>query len=323
MSNSPMWNPLDSGGFIFDWDGVLADTRLDFSSIREKYFGGRDAAILEEMSHMDSEEREKLSNDIKRVEMEGASIATAIPGGTELVSFLNERHIPWSVVSRNCPESIYLSAKTIGFNLPENTFHRESGHIKPSPEALWMAAGVMGIPANSCTMIGDYVYDLLGARRAGMRAILVERGQESWSHWADGHFPKLENFLTSLREGLELVPWEYHGLVDKKGIDWLISAWNLSIEIPTPFEKDDLELVFKLASMGVGNFVASEDTQAVDMWWALPWFSVEDLDRPQWSILKRLLSSRYQRVSVSKKGEGIPLASFREDPEARLEEILG
>lgn len=322
MSNSPMWNPLDSEGFIFDWDGVLAETRLDFSPIREKYFGGKEVAILEEMKSMDDEEREMLKGDIKRLEMDGASSATAVPGGYELVSLLEERGIPWSVVSRNCPESIYLAARTIGFNLPENTFHRESGHVKPSPEALWMAADAMRVSYGSCTMIGDFIYDLLGARRAGMRAILVERGQEKWSHWADGHFLRLIDLLKSLSEGVEIIPWEYHGLAEKRGLDWLMSAWNISVEMPSPMTKEDLDLAFNLASMGVGSFIAPEEYLSVDLWWKTPSLSVEDLDRPQWVALKRLLCGRYRMVSVFQVGEGIPLNDFRDDPERRLEEVM-
>lgn len=322
MVGSPMWNPLDSKGFIFDWDGVLADTRLDFYPIREKYFGGRDVAILEEMAHMNEGERESLAEDIRRLEIDGASCATAVPGGKELVSLLDEKNIPWSVVSRNCPESIDLAAKTIDFELPINTFHRESGHVKPSPEALWMASDSMGVPYRSCTVIGDFVYDLLGARRAGMRALLVERGPEKWSHWADGHFFKLTDLLASLREGCGLVPWEYHGLVEKRGVDWLLSAWKVSVAIPSNLSKEDLDLTFTLASLGVGTFISSLEKEPPALWRELPWLSEIYLDRPQCSMVKGLLTDRFKMARVLAQGEGVPLSSFRNDPEGVLEEIL-
>lgn len=322
LFNSPMWNPMDSAGFIFDWDGVLAETKLDFSPIREKYFGGKEVAILEEMKFMGDEERDALKEDIKRLEMDGASSAMAVPGGHELVSLLDERSIPWSVVSRNCPDSIYLAAKTIGFSLPKNTFHRDSGHVKPSPEALWMASDAMGVSRGSCTVIGDFVYDLLGARRAGMRSILVERGPEKWSHWADGYFPRLMDFLESLSEGLELIPWEYHRLNDTKGLDWLMSAWDISVKMPSYMSKDDVELAFKLAAMGVGSFVASKEPLSVDLWWKTPWLSAEDLDRPQWIVLRRLLCGRYPMVTISYDGKGVPLEAFRDDPERKLGEVM-
>ncbi|SMG28935.1 HAD family hydrolase [Dethiosulfovibrio salsuginis] len=322
MTASPMWNPLNSGGFIFDWDGVLADTRLDFSPVREKYFGGKDVPILEEMAKMDEGDRELLSEEIRRLEIDGASLATAVPGGQDLVSLLDDRGIPWSVVSRNCPESIYLAAKTIGFDLPKNTFHRESGHVKPSPEALWMASDAMGVPARSCTVIGDFVYDILGARRAGMRALLVERGPEKWSHWADGHFFRLKELLVSLREGVELVPWEYRSLVQNRGLNWLCSAWEISLEVPSPLAKEDLDLVFKLASLGVGTFIASKEEQPVDIWQEVPWLSSEFLGKPQCAVLEGLLSRRFPMATVQSEGCGVSLELFRSHPELKMEDIL-
>ena len=34
----PFWHPAVKGAFILDWDGVLADTKLDFSALRQRYF---------------------------------------------------------------------------------------------------------------------------------------------------------------------------------------------------------------------------------------------------------------------------------------------
>lgn len=307
---------------IFDWDGVLAHTKLDFSSIRQRYFGGRDAAILEEMALMEQVERERLATEIRMAELQGASEATPVPGGAELVALLNERGIPWSVVSRNCPESIYLAAKTIGFSLPENTFHRESGPVKPSPEALWMASDAMGVRRESCTVVGDFVYDLLGARRAGMRAVLVERGEERWSHWADKAFPRMLDFLEKIREGSAFIPWEYHGLVDRLGIDWLLSVWNIAVSLPSPLTAADMELALKLASLGIGRFKVSEDPQPLDDWWRFSWLSPEFLDRPQVSIVRKVLGSRFPLVEVSTDGEALSLDRFRENPEETVRDLV-
>ncbi len=52
----PHWHPVQCAGFILDWDGVLADTKLDFSEIRSKYFQGRPVPLLEGMA-MFSEKR--------------------------------------------------------------------------------------------------------------------------------------------------------------------------------------------------------------------------------------------------------------------------
>lgn len=321
MSESPMWNPVGGGAVIFDWDGVLADTHLDFSPIRRKYFGGRTVPILEEMMCLDREVQRSITDEVRWIELAGAAKAAPVEGAFELVDLLNERQIPWSVVSRNSPDSINLAARTIGFDLPKNTFHRESGPVKPSPEALWMAADAMGVPRRNCTVVGDFVYDLLGARRAGMRAVLVERMVSSWSHWADKAFPKMTDFLEKARENAVFVPWEYHDVADRLGLDWLMSAWKVSVELPSPLTSADMELAFKLASLGVGRFKASEDPQYLDDWRSLVWLGPEFLDITQATIAEKLMAPRYPMVEVVEIGEALPLDRFRDDPEGTLREL--
>ena len=43
----PFWHPAAAKGFILDWDGVLADTKMNFQKIRDKYFNGRFVPLLE------------------------------------------------------------------------------------------------------------------------------------------------------------------------------------------------------------------------------------------------------------------------------------
>jgi len=52
---------------------------------------------------------------------------------------------------------------------------------KPDPRALQLIADAWQIPPREIVMVGDSPpYDILGAHRAGMRAILTERGDGSW-----------------------------------------------------------------------------------------------------------------------------------------------
>lgn len=318
MSESPMWNPLSGGGFIFDWDGVLARTNLDFSPVRNKYFQGRRASILEEMALQDPDVREAIAREVNSIEMAGAAKAQAVEGASGLIALLDEKSIPWSVVSRNSPESIDLAARTIGFKLPKNTFNRESGPIKPSPEALWMAADAMGVPRQSCTVVGDFVYDVLGARRAGMRAVLVERDMPEWAKWSDLAFPTMADFLSSLKENSSFVPWEYRGVFEKHGLPWLMAAWKITVQVPGPLNYPDLELLFKLASLGVGRFKAPEGPLPYEAWESVVCLGPELLDRTQSAVLEKIMAPRYPLVEVAETGAAVPLEDFRDNPEKTL-----
>jgi putative hydrolase of the HAD superfamily len=53
----------------------------------------------------------------------------------------------------------------------------EAGAAKPDPAAFAGALALVGVPAREALMVGDdLVADVLGARAAGLRAVLVDRG---------------------------------------------------------------------------------------------------------------------------------------------------
>lgn len=55
----------------------------------------------------------------------------------------------------------------------------QHGYLKPHPSIFQAALHLLGVPAAEAVMVGDSVgQDIEGARRAGMRAVLVRRGAE-------------------------------------------------------------------------------------------------------------------------------------------------
>jgi HAD superfamily hydrolase (TIGR01662 family) len=54
----------------------------------------------------------------------------------------------------------------------------EFGHMKPDPRIFQEALERMQVPASRAVMVGDSLaHDIVGARRAGMRGVLLDRGQ--------------------------------------------------------------------------------------------------------------------------------------------------
>ncbi len=55
----------------------------------------------------------------------------------------------------------------------------QHGYLKPHPSIFQAALQLVGVPAGEAVMVGDSVgQDIAGARRAGMRAVLVRRGSQ-------------------------------------------------------------------------------------------------------------------------------------------------
>ena len=158
---APFWSPAGASGFLLDWDGVIAETKLDFSGIREKYYGGRRAMLLEDSWTLAPDRREAMLKELVELEMAGAEKAEPVPGAFELIKWLNKNNIPYCILSRNCMEVIRRGAEVIGLELPAQTWGRDNmDWVKPDPRALLAAAAAIGVEPRRCLYVGDFLYDL-------------------------------------------------------------------------------------------------------------------------------------------------------------------
>ena len=199
-SNKKLTHPAEADAFLLDWDGILADTRLNFAPMREKYFGGKIVPLFEAAAALPEPERSEVLAEIRRVEIEGAGTAVAMDGAKELITWLAEVRMPWAVISRNCSDSIFLAAERCGIVLPSVTLSREAPYAKPDPRSLSLAAEKLGVALAGCVMVGDFVYDLQAAKNAGIPSVLVRKktGAE-WESLADYAYATVREFVEDLR----------------------------------------------------------------------------------------------------------------------------
>jgi HAD superfamily hydrolase (TIGR01509 family) len=194
-----MKHPAEAGAFLLDWDGVLADTRLNFLPVREKYFGGRIVPLSEAAATLPEPDRSMALAEIYRIEMEGADAATAVEGAKDLIAWLAKERKPWAVISRNSLESIVLAAKRCGITLPPVTLSREDRYVKPDPRALGLAAERLGAALADCVMVGDFKYDLEAAKNAGIPSVFVrQKTGADWEEIADFAYATVKEFVEDL-----------------------------------------------------------------------------------------------------------------------------
>jgi len=318
----PFWHPAAAKGFILDWDGVLADTKMNFQKIRDKYFNGRFVPLLESGYLLEEKKREELERDLLEVEMEGAKRATPVEGAHELIDWLEENHVPWAVVSRNCSASVQEAALRCGIKLPKHVFTRDEKPIKPDPRVLWAAAERLGVPYKECVVVGDFLYDLQGARRAKMRAILVERKGEAWVHWADAEFESVNSLVEALRKPTPLVPWEYRKLVEQKGERWLRIAWQMALSLPVEAPKV-FDVAYEAAKLGVGSLVVKENVQiSLEQWASSRLLTLNWVEKPLLEGLNFFLKERFPQLNIRYGDDAVTLPSDPEDMEPFLEEKI-
>jgi HAD superfamily hydrolase (TIGR01509 family) len=94
------------------------------------------------------------------------------PGATELLGGLTELGIPWAIATSGAERTAGRARALLG--LPEETpmvTRDQVRYAKPDPDLFLTAAAQIGVDIRDSIVVGDSVWDLLAARRAGALGI--------------------------------------------------------------------------------------------------------------------------------------------------------
>jgi HAD superfamily hydrolase (TIGR01509 family) len=100
-----------------------------------------------------------------------------LPGAAELLGALTELKIPWAIATSGYQVTAVRALEMLG--VPPDTplvTRDEVAHAKPDPDLFLAAAARLGVEARNAFVVGDSVWDLLAARRAGAIGIGVLSG---------------------------------------------------------------------------------------------------------------------------------------------------
>jgi HAD superfamily hydrolase (TIGR01509 family) len=186
---------------IFDLDGTLVESDLDFDAMRAE-IGLRPALpILEQLEAADETLRARAEVIMRRHEREAIGRAKLIDGCLELLAHLDALAVPRAILTRNVREVVDTFARTFGFSF-HATYTREDGPPKPSPEGVLALCLRLGVRPAETLVVGDSDFDMIAGRRAGcLTALLALRGRTPAERLDCGP-PDME--VRSLRELLPL-----------------------------------------------------------------------------------------------------------------------
>jgi len=195
---------------LFDLDGTLIDTALDFYSVVNGLRAEEGMAALP-----DDRIREQVSNGgvalacltwgitrehpeisvyrqrlLDRYESTVGNSAALFKGFTSLLAHLDRTLIPWGIVT-NKPRvytDLLLERMSLACNYvvcPEDV-----EHTKPAPDSLLLCARQMGVSPDRCWYVGDHIRDIQAAQAANMKSIValfgyIERHDNPQSWGAD------------------------------------------------------------------------------------------------------------------------------------------
>jgi HAD superfamily hydrolase (TIGR01549 family) len=95
-----------------------------------------------------------------------------LPGAVELLRFLSDSNIPYGIATSGQRPGINASLKAL--EVGDHIVIVERGDViraKPEPDLFLACQQRMNARVEDCYIIGDAVWDLLAARRAGMMSI--------------------------------------------------------------------------------------------------------------------------------------------------------
>ena len=179
--------------FLFDLDGTLIDSvyqnviawrhalaklDIDLSVWRIHRRIGMSgglfvSALLRETGRSLSErDIELLQQDHVANYLAQADSVRALPGASELLAALTAQGVPWAIATSGRKVMAERALAMLGIDDDAPMVTRDMvRHAKPDPDLFLAAAALIGVKPAQAWVVGDSVWDLLAARRAGALGI--------------------------------------------------------------------------------------------------------------------------------------------------------
>jgi len=180
---------------VFDFDGTLVATRIDFVGMRQAIAAliqtwRLDPALSEQHRYvleMVAAGRQALESHADRAaafareamdiietfEMQTCAHAEPIPGAVETLVQLVSKGYQVGIITRNGREGV--AAVTSRHPLPHEVLltREDVAHVKPHPEHLLTAMRALDLPPSQTLMVGDHPTDIACGKDAGALSVGV------------------------------------------------------------------------------------------------------------------------------------------------------
>lgn len=117
---------------------------------------------------LSAEEADRLRASHARHFLELWDQIRPLPGARELLAGLTAMRVPWAIATSG---SMVTAKGPLGMlGIPEGTpivTRDQVAYAKPNPDLFLAAAERLGVPPGDCFVVGDSIWDLLAAQRAG------------------------------------------------------------------------------------------------------------------------------------------------------------
>ena len=159
-------------GVVFDMDGTLTDSPLDFGLIRAECGIPEGRPILEFLAECPDADRERMLEVLHRHERRAAQQWTLRHGALEVTEALARAGVRTALLTRNSREALHTVLTRFGLRF-DCCMSREDGEPKPSPEPVLEIARKLGLAPDQLLVVGDYLFDVQSGHAAGAKTAFI------------------------------------------------------------------------------------------------------------------------------------------------------
>lgn len=163
---------------VFAWQKTLAEAGMPLEGWRIHRKIGMSGglftrAVARELGRdISSAEEAALLNRHGEIFLELLPERRPLPGAVELIRFLKSSKVLFGIATSGRRPEINASLDVLGIGAETVVIERgDVARAKPEPDLFLACQQRLGVGAGDCYVIGDAVWDLLAARRAGMLSI--------------------------------------------------------------------------------------------------------------------------------------------------------
>jgi len=159
-------------GVVFDLDGTLTVSKLDFGAMRREIGMPDGMPILEYRETVSPAQQARIDEVLDQHERLEAETAPLRDGATELLSTIADMGLKTALLTRNSRASAatVIDRHRLSFDM---IVAREDAEPKPSPQPVLLIADQLGIAPERLLMVGDYKFDIFSGQAAGSRTALL------------------------------------------------------------------------------------------------------------------------------------------------------
>ncbi|NLO06927.1 MAG: HAD family hydrolase [candidate division WS1 bacterium] len=191
MSTQPeqqqlIFDPAAIRAVVFDFDGTLAETNIDFALMRQRVLEVAERwrliehlnsrryileIVQDAMALLDESDRQRFHEEAQQamleVELLSTTTAAPFPGVPETLEMLRACGHRVGIITRNCRTGVESVVSRHPLHHEVLLTRDDVVRVKPDPEHLHLALEVLEATPAQTLMVGDHITDIETGRAAG------------------------------------------------------------------------------------------------------------------------------------------------------------